>query len=296
MSGYRSFAVVGGGMVGLPIVSALAARNVSVVLLSRPDTTTVKTVPSGVEVVTVDYNDAAAVAAVFKRHKVDVVLSTITTMAVAAQKSLVEAASLAAVKLFAPSEYGMPTDGQAEGVLGDKNRIAEDLKAAGIPSARFYNGVFIEGLPWLVGYSEHGKIRIVGKGDVPVSFTSIADVAGFVAYVLTTLPRSELENRVFRLEGERRTLNQLGALFKAKVEHVDHITGEAGEMKTGLLALMDSGAGSTGWDEAARAEGSGSRAAGSANALWPGHQWKTIKNVHGRPRSFLGSLIARFRR
>ncbi|KAJ6534614.1 hypothetical protein DFH09DRAFT_932100, partial [Mycena vulgaris] len=198
----------------------------------------------------------------------------------AAQKSLVEAARLAAVKLFVPSEYGMPTEGHSEGLLGDKHRIAEDLKAAGIPSVRFYTGVFIEFIPWFVGYPEHGKFRIVGKGEVPISFTSAADIAGFVAHVLTTLPASELESRVFRLEGDRGSLTDIAAQFKASVEHVEHITGENGELKTLLLARMDTGAGSTGWDEATKSEGSGSKAAGSANALWPGHQWKTVKDVH----------------
>jgi hypothetical protein len=47
---------------------------------------------------------------VFKEHKVDVVLSTVTTAATAAQKSLVDAAKLAAVKLFLPSEYGFVTE------------------------------------------------------------------------------------------------------------------------------------------------------------------------------------------
>jgi hypothetical protein len=75
-------------------------------------------------------------------------------------------------------------------------------------------------------------------------------------------------------------LNSLGALFKTSVEHVDRITGEAGEMKTRLLIAMEFGAGTTGWDAANKVEGSGSNAAGSANALWPGHQWKTIKEVH----------------
>ncbi|KAJ6576712.1 hypothetical protein DFH09DRAFT_1031490 [Mycena vulgaris] len=281
MSGYKSHAVIGGGMLGLPIVGALAAQKVSVILLSRPESAAAKTVPSGVDVVKVDFADAAAVAAVFTAHKVDVVLSAITTTAAAAQKSLVKAAKLAEVKLFVPSEYGMPTEGQTEGLLGDKNRIAADLKAAGIPSTRIFTGLFIEGVPWLVGYSDHGKIRIVGKGEVPASFTSVADIAGFVAYALTTLPPSELENCVFRLEGERSSLKGLGALFNTSVEHLDEIPGEMGGLKTGLLGLVDTGAGSTGWDAAANAEGSGAKAAGTGNASWPGHQWKTIKEVHG---------------
>jgi hypothetical protein len=76
--------------------------------------------------VQVDYNDAAAVANVFKQHKVDVVLSTIATEALAAQRPLVDAAKLAGIKLFVPSEYGLPSDGYTEGVLGAKNQIAGD--------------------------------------------------------------------------------------------------------------------------------------------------------------------------
>ncbi|KAJ7777331.1 hypothetical protein B0H16DRAFT_1683984 [Mycena metata] len=279
MSAYKSFAVVGGGVVGLPIVNALAAKNVSVILLSRPGSSA-KIVPSGVKVVEVDTSDAAAVAAVFKEHKVDVVLSTVTTLAASAQKPLVDGAKEAGVKLFVPSEYGMPTDGHTEGVLGAKNEIAAYLKTIGVPSARIYTGHFTKYIPGLVAYADTKKIHVVGKGEAPVSFTSIPDIAGFTAHILTTLPPPSLENRIFRIEGERTTLNALGPLFGAPVEHVDAITGELGQMKTMLHRITDTGAASTGWDAVNKREGTGSDAAGSANALWEGHQWKTIKEVH----------------
>lgn len=125
MSTFKSFAVAGGGTVGLPIINALLAQHASVVLLTRPQSAP-KAVPSAVTVVTVDFNDPAAMAAIFKQHEVEVVLSTIAAEA-NAQKPLVEAAKLAAVKLFAPSEYGMPTEGHTEGIIGDKNRIAGKL-------------------------------------------------------------------------------------------------------------------------------------------------------------------------
>jgi hypothetical protein len=133
---------------------------------------------------------------------------------------------------------------------------------------------------------------------VQISFTSITDVAGppfptftsgfkfndkftgFLAYILTSLPPSELENRVLRLEGERASLKDLAAQFKTSVERVDSFPGEGGQIKTALHNVIEAGAGSTGWDWAKNAEGTGSNAAGSANALWPGHQWKSIKEVH----------------
>ncbi|KAJ7510295.1 hypothetical protein B0H11DRAFT_1182859 [Mycena galericulata] len=279
MSAYKSFAVIGGGMLGLPIVSNLVAQKVSVILLARPDSAS-KTVPPEVQVIKVDFTDASALAAAFKEHKVEVVISTITTSASAAQTPFVEAAKLAAVRLFVPSEFGMPTEGHTEGMLGAKNSISESVKAAGIPTVRIYNGVFAEYVPFATGFNEHGKIRIVGKGDAQVSFTAVSDIAGFVAHVLTTLPPSELENRIFRIQGDRANFKQVAAQFNTTLEIVDRIPGEMGELRTHLMSVMDTGAGSTGWDPVNKVEGTGDNAAGSANKLWPGHEWKTLKVLH----------------
>jgi threonine dehydrogenase-like Zn-dependent dehydrogenase len=128
MPTYKSFAVVGGGTVGLPIVSALTSYGASVILLSRPGSSP-KTVPPTVKVVQVDYNDVAATAAVFKKHKVDVVIATLGLAAVLVQKPLVDAAKLAAVKLFVPSEFATPTDSDVDAnnpvaAIGEKYQIA----------------------------------------------------------------------------------------------------------------------------------------------------------------------------
>ncbi|KAJ7740098.1 hypothetical protein B0H16DRAFT_1378637 [Mycena metata] len=284
MSAYKSFAVVGAGLIGLPIVGALAAQNVSVIVLSRPGSAA-KPVPPGVQIIQVDYEDTAAVSAVFNRHRVDVVLCTVNNAVVGIQRPLADAAKRAGVQLFVPSEYATPTDGQPEGSdnpaggTGAKNKIAKYLRTVNLPSVRVFTGPFIESIPYLVGYPEQGKVTIVGKGEVPVSVTAVADISGFVAYVLTHLPPFELQNRIFRLEGERIRMNDLGPLFNTSVEHVDRIPGEVGERRTALLKLLDSGAGSTGWDEAHKRERSGDDAAGSGNALWPGHRWKGIKEV-----------------
>ncbi|KAF7369044.1 NmrA domain-containing protein [Mycena venus] len=125
ISAYKFFAVVGAGTVDLPIVNALAAaKGASVILLSRPGSSH-KTVPPNVQTITVDFNDAAATT-VLKEHKVDVVFSTLTTTAAAAQTPLVDAAKLAAVKLFVPSEYRLPTEGATEGPIAAKNEIASE--------------------------------------------------------------------------------------------------------------------------------------------------------------------------
>ncbi|KAJ7601541.1 hypothetical protein DFH06DRAFT_1489524 [Mycena polygramma] len=271
MSAYRSFAVVGGGTIGLPIVGALATHNVSVILLSRPGSST-KSVPPTVQVVHVDYSDAAVVSAVFNQHKIDVVISTVNIKALSAQKALADAAKIAGPEGFHDTTLG----------TGDKHKAAEYLKFLNIPSTRIFPGLFIEYIPWVLGYADDGKVRIVGKGEAPASFTSIDDIAGFVAYILTALPPSHLENQIFRLEGDRASLNELGTRFNTTVEHVDRITGEnveEAEAKTILSGLLSSGAANPGWDAANGVERSGSEAAGSGNAVWPGHHWKTIKEV-----------------
>jgi hypothetical protein len=81
-------------------------------------------VPPTVKVVQVDYNDVAATAAVFKKHKVDVVIATLGLAAVLVQKPLVDAA-----KLFVPSEFATPTDSDVDAnnpvaAIGEKYQIA----------------------------------------------------------------------------------------------------------------------------------------------------------------------------
>jgi hypothetical protein len=92
-----------------------------VILLSWPGSA-IKTVLSEVPVVEVDSSNAAAVAAAFKEHKIDAVIATLGAAATAAQKPLVDAAKLAGVKLFMPSEYGFATEGSADGEYPRKQR------------------------------------------------------------------------------------------------------------------------------------------------------------------------------
>ncbi|KAJ7167316.1 hypothetical protein C8R43DRAFT_877640, partial [Mycena crocata] len=96
---------------------------------------------------------------------------------------LIDAAKLAAVKLFVPSEYGMSTDGAAqEGPAGDKNKIAGATRYVGIPSLRFFEHQQISSFNLLEHYTDESLVGVfiefVPKGEMPVSFTSIADIAG----------------------------------------------------------------------------------------------------------------------
>ncbi|KAK7032836.1 NmrA domain-containing protein [Favolaschia claudopus] len=277
MSAYKSFAVAGAGMLGIQVVNALAAKNVTVIVLSRPGSSA-KTVPAGVQVVTVNFADSEAIAKALKEHNVDVVISTVTTTAsFEEQKPLLDGAKAGGIKLFVPAEFGMPTEGHTQGPLGVKYEVAKYLKTLGIPSTRIYTGAFTQ---FLGGMVKDGKALIVGKGETPVSVTSVPDIAGYIAHIVTTQPPSVLENVILRIEGERVTMKEVAAQFGATPVYVDKMPGEHGEFLTGLMRIMDMGAGSTGWLHDQKKEGTGNEAAGSGNALWPGHHWQTLKEVH----------------
>ncbi|KAF7315912.1 NmrA domain-containing protein [Mycena indigotica] len=277
---FQSFALIGRGTIGAPIVRALASKNVTVVVLSRPTSTStaLRNLPPNVTIEKVDFMDSVAVSEVLKKHKAEVVLSTVPTEAVGSQKPLAEAAKAAGARLFVPSEFGLPSDDpNAKGVWAHKRDLIAHLEQIGLPYVRIFVGLFIEFLPWVVNYPD--TIQLVGAGDVAVSVTSTQDIGGFLAHVLTNLPIPELENRTFRLQGDRIMLKDLAEILEAKIEYVDEITGVDSGHKTLLQKVFATGFASTGWNSETKTEKSGSEAAGSGNVFWPGHTWLTVEEV-----------------
>lgn len=57
----------------------------------------------------------------------EVVISALAYGALAAQRPIADAAKEAGVKLFVPSEYGMPTEGGKDGHLAIKSQFAGEL-------------------------------------------------------------------------------------------------------------------------------------------------------------------------
>lgn len=121
---YTSFAIIGAGGIGRPILTELIARHKSVVVLTRAGSDSVKALPGGVKVIEVDYTDVANIAAVFEEHNVEVVISTIGSTALPLQKLIGDAAKKAGVKLFAPSEFGFVTEASDSPHSGQKDKIA----------------------------------------------------------------------------------------------------------------------------------------------------------------------------
>ena len=89
---------------------------------------------------TVDYSSPESLAQALKG--VDVVVSTVAGLALSVQAPLAEAAKAAGVKLFVPAEFGGPSDGRTESVLGIKNQFKLKLKEIGLPYVVFNTGLF----------------------------------------------------------------------------------------------------------------------------------------------------------
>ncbi|KAG2093565.1 NAD(P)-binding protein [Suillus cothurnatus] len=280
MSLYTSFAVVGAGpTIGGRIVKALLERGASVVALARPSSTSTSSpLLEGAKIATADYADVKAVASVLREHKVEVLISAVAYGALPSQSTIADASKEAGVKLFVPSEFGLPTEGGKGGHLVIKSQFADYLKSLGIPSLRFYTGMFMEFIPLFTGV-DTGKFLILGKGDASFSTTALDDVAGFTAHVLTSLPPAKLHDATLRVEGERTSFNKVGALYASKNIPVEHVTSlpEGYVKQTLLQGLFEQGRGSSGWDN--YADKDVPEDAHSGNAAWPGHQWKTVKEV-----------------
>jgi len=136
------------------------------------------------------------------------------------QIPLAKAAKAAGVKLFVPSEFGDPTDGQypPNTVPDLKVQVVKALNEIGIPFIRVFTGPFPDFcLIPMFGYDfTGGKVLIRGKGDGAVSWTSRSDIARYVTYVITTHPVEKLAGRTLRIEGDRKTFNELADGYEKK--------------------------------------------------------------------------------
>ncbi|CAK5278392.1 unnamed protein product, partial [Mycena citricolor] len=216
------------------------------------------------------YDDVSAVTAALKSHNVDVIVSTLSIEAISVQVPLIDAAKQAGIKLFVPSEFAAPSDGHTGPEFGEKNKIIAKLQSVGLPFLRIYNGVFTEFLTWVVNFDPAAKkLYVIGKSSGIVSTTSIRDVAGYVAHILTHQTTSALENQILRIEGDRISgFRSLGPLLNAEVETVETMGGEMPSFKAFLMGIADNGLATTGHGVQGLSDEEASK---SGNALWAGH-------------------------
>ncbi|TFY79787.1 hypothetical protein EWM64_g4224 [Hericium alpestre] len=194
-----NYAIAGIGNVGAFVAEELlnlkqSGKVKDVVILSRSATknkAVEKLVTQGARVATVDYSS---------------------------QDALNSGSQAAGVRLFVPSEFGIPNDTPKGGPLLKKYQAHGALKDLGLPYVLVYNGAFTDFIfsPPLGLDIGSGKISYGADGNAPVSFTSRRDVTRFLAHVLTTLPLEKLQWNTLRIEGDRVSFNEIVRQYEAK--------------------------------------------------------------------------------
>ncbi|KAF8258521.1 NAD-P-binding protein [Lactarius quietus] len=220
MSGYKNFAIVGAGTFGSFVVRQFvkdkAAGTINeVVVLTRQGSKT--TIEGDAKVVAVDYSNKESIKSALVG--VDVVICTISGTALDLQAGIAAAAKEAGVKVFVPSEFGNTSEGETEGIFGEKAGIQTQLKAVGIPCTIFYTGPFADFIwaSFLDLDVPSGKVTIAGDGNKQISFTSRADIARYISYILTHLPAEQLTNRSFTIAGDNKSFNEIFKAYEAKI-------------------------------------------------------------------------------
>ncbi|GAA5866358.1 hypothetical protein JCM8547_000751 [Rhodosporidiobolus lusitaniae] len=218
----RSIVLAGAGNLGSFIPDELVAHpaSFSVTVLTRAGSS--KSFPSSVSVKVVDYANETELEEAVKGA--DVVISTLAMLD--AQEHLIRASAKTGVKLFVPSEFGNPTvpiTSSDHPILQTKKAAHSLLASVGLPAVLVYTGPFLDHTfePFFDFDFAGRKVKLVGRGETPISFTSRRDVARFLAHYfanLTTLP-SPASPTILRLEGDRTTLKQ-GAELWARLNGV----------------------------------------------------------------------------
>jgi len=226
MPSYTSFAIAGVGGIGSFITEHLAKQpGVKVIALTRKGSA--KDLPANVTAHEVDYADEASVVAALKG--VQVVVSALSGGGLAVQPALADAAKKAGVKLFVPSEYGIATSGFTEGLLAGKAKVHKHLKEIGLPYTLFFTGFFSDTIfGAYIGFDIPNKdISIIGSGDKLATFTARDDIGHYIAHVLTHADPATLEWSSHRIEGDKKSLNQVVTIIekvkgvKLTVKHLD---------------------------------------------------------------------------
>jgi hypothetical protein len=306
MSDLKTYGLLGVGHVGTAILTALLNANPSltIVILTRSSSQSLssksksilESLPSSIlsdvkdkiKFESVDYTDSSSVAQALKKHSVEVVIDTVHVYKGDYHIVLADAAKEAGVKLFFPPEYGFVTvDNEIGGPWTEKWAVQKHCKKIGLDTVVIQNGSFMQFIPWMAGVTKQDrKFHIVGKGDKPISTTSLLDVAGFIAHICTTQPSSALKNAVFRIQGDRATLQEMAARLKLTPTFVDAVPASDGipgqkNLQTTLQEMFETGRASVGWDF--KEDKEREEWVASGNKFWEGHKWTKIEEVNEFP-------------
>ncbi|KAL9931766.1 hypothetical protein V8E36_009316 [Tilletia maclaganii] len=213
MSGLKTFAVLGSGAVGKPLIEEFLAAKLPLTILTRdaskPDLQPYK--EQGATLKAVDYDSIDSIADALQG--IDAFVSALGNQhKPSLPQDLATAAHKAGVKLFVPSEFGLdyanPRTEPFPPMLYKKLELHKYAEQLGLPWVAFTNGAFGS---WLFhpafGYDFKNKTAVVrGDGKAKVSVTDTRDVGLFVVLALTTQPvPAPGTGKVYRIEGYETT-------------------------------------------------------------------------------------------
>ncbi|KZT54961.1 NAD(P)-binding protein [Calocera cornea HHB12733] len=226
MSDFKSFVVAGAGHLGVFVIQELvklkkAGKITSVVVFTRSNDSHEKILQLGAKPININYQNADQLAHALKG--VDCFISTLTVSAIQFEKEIARACKAVDVRLFVPSEFGLP---KVDHVGSKKDEVKKYIKEIKQPYAVFYTGAFTDMIftPYAGFNWDEGKVSIGGSGDQPLSCTARPDIARYMAYVLTELPADDLENKIFCIEGERISFNAVCSGWEARTGRTLQIT------------------------------------------------------------------------
>jgi NADH dehydrogenase len=223
------------GRLGSVVVRHLLAQGKSIRVMTRNPLGLAHLKQQGVEIVSGDLRDRASLARACQG--VEQVLAAAhaldgkgdnnpQTVDDMGNRHLIDAAKAAGVKHFIfVSVQGASPDSPLE-FFRIKYRTEEYLRASGLSFTILRPSAYMELWAQLIGQPirEQGKTTIFGRGNNPINFVSVEDVARFVRIALDD-PRTR--NAVIEVGGpENLTMNQLAEIFEhasrrqAKKRHI----------------------------------------------------------------------------
>ncbi|KAJ9614599.1 hypothetical protein H2200_002736 [Cladophialophora chaetospira] len=212
MSEIKSVAIAGAsGTLGVHVVKALTSANFQVKVLTRSKKP--GAFDASVDVVEVDFTSVESLTAALKG--VDAVVSTVAGTAIDSQNVLIDAAAIAGVKRFIPSEYGsVTTNPEVEKFpvyapsFKIKHYLQEKVNAGQLTWTVLACGAFLE-FVFMGGLLDFAgrKAELLDEGDNRFSSTSLPNVGKAIAGILKN--PDVTQNRVVRVSEVILTQNQL---------------------------------------------------------------------------------------
>ncbi|KAK4948607.1 hypothetical protein LTR10_012611 [Elasticomyces elasticus] len=215
MSEIKSVAIAGAsGTLGPHVLKALIDAKFQVKILTRSKKP--RQFDTSVDVVEVDFTSVESLTAALKG--IDAVVSTVAGAAIKTQTVLIDAAAVAGVKRFIPSEYGsVTTNPKLEAIpfydnaFKVKHHLQEKADAGQLTWTVLACGAFLEflfapGAAGLLDFTDR-KATLFDAGDNRLSSTSLATVGKAIAEILKNSEATK--NRVVKVSEVILTQNQL---------------------------------------------------------------------------------------